>query len=74
MANAVDSAHKWVRIGGDTMTGDLLFSNSATTTRQIRGIVGDNDYWRVAGGATAANAGWMEIATADDGNEPIYVR
>lgn len=57
-----------------TLGGDLLFSNSATATRQIRGVVGDNDYWRIAGGATAANAGWMEIATADDGNEPIYVR
>lgn len=57
-----------------TFGGDLLFTNSATTTRQIRGVVGDNDYWRIAGGATAANAGWMEIATADDGNEPIYVR
>lgn len=57
-----------------TFGGDLLFNNSGTTTRQIRGVVGDNDYWRIAGGATAANAGWMEIATADDGNEPIYVR
>ena len=63
-----------VALAGDTMTGDLLFSNSGTTIRQIRGIVGDNDYWRIAGGATAANGGWMEIATADDGNEPIYVR
>ena len=59
---------------GGTMTGDLLFADSGTTTRQIRGIVGANDYWRIAGGATASNAGWMEIATADDGNEPIYVR
>ena len=23
MANAVDSAHKWVRLGGDTMTGSI---------------------------------------------------
>ena len=59
---------------GDTMSGDLLFSDSRTTTRQVRGTVGTNDYWRVAGGATASNAGWMEIATADDGNEPIYAR
>ena len=59
---------------GDTMSGDLLFADSNTTTRQIRGVVGTNDYWRVAGGATAANGGWMEIATADDGNEPIYAR
>lgn len=59
---------------GDTMSGDLLFADSNITTRQIRGVVGTNDYWRVAGGATAANGGWMEIATADDGNEPIYAR
>lgn len=82
----LDSAHSWtatevynymtarVLKAGDTMSGDLLFSNSGTTTRQVRGIVGDNDYWRIAGGATAANAGYMELATADDGNEPIYVR
>ena len=61
-------------LSGGTLTGDLLFSDSDTNIRQIRGVVGDNDYWRVAGGATASNAGWMEIATADDGNEPIYVR
>lgn len=59
---------------GDQLSSDLLFANSGTSTRQIRGIVGDNDYWRIAGGATASNAGWMEVATADDGNEPIYVR
>lgn len=59
---------------GDTMSGDLLFSDSGTTIRQVQGKVGANDYWRVAGGATASNAGWMEIATADDGVEPIYAR
>lgn len=60
--------------GAKTFSNNIEFSNSGTTTRQIGGIVGDNDRWRVAGGATAANAGWMEIATADDGNEPVYVR
>lgn len=59
---------------GDTMTGDLLFSNSGTGIRQIRFTMGDNDFSRIAVGATASNAGWMEIATADDGTEPIYVR
>lgn len=34
----------------------------------------DNDYFRIRVGATASNAGWVELATADDGNEPIYVR
>lgn len=64
----------YLPLSGGTLTGDLLFSNSITTTRQIRGVVGYNDYWRVSGGATASNDGWMEIATADDGTEPIYVR
>lgn len=59
---------------GDTMSGDLLFSNSGTSTRQIRFTAGDNDYGRLAAGATATNAGWVELASADDGNEPIYVR
>jgi len=85
-SNLMDSAHNWnatevynymtarVLKAGDTMTGDLFFANSGTGIRQIRGTVGDNDYWRIAGGAVESNAGYMEIATADDGNESIYVR
>jgi len=65
---------RYVKKSGDTMTGDLLFSNSGTGIRQIRFTMGDNDFGRIAVGATASNAGWMEIATADDGTEPIYVR
>lgn len=34
----------------------------------------DNDYFRIYAGGTASNSGYVEIATADDGNEPIYVR
>jgi hypothetical protein len=34
----------------------------------------DNDYFRILIGGTASNAGYVEIATADDGTEPIYVR
>jgi hypothetical protein len=34
----------------------------------------DNDQARILVGATATNAGYLEIATADDGTEPIYVR
>lgn len=30
MANAVDGSHKWVRLGGDTMTGTLTIHNSGT--------------------------------------------
>lgn len=34
----------------------------------------DNDYFRLRVGGTASNAGYVEFATADDGNEPIYFR
>jgi hypothetical protein len=34
----------------------------------------DNDQARILVGGTATNAGYLEIATADDGTEPIYVR
>lgn len=33
----------------------------------------DNDYFRILTGG-ASNKGYVELATADDGNEPIYVR
>lgn len=36
--------------------------------------IADNDYFRIRTGGTASNAGYVELATADDGNEPIYVR
>ena len=34
----------------------------------------DNDFFRIRVGGTGSNAGYVEIATADDGTEPIYVR
>jgi len=66
---------------GDTVTvnsqvsGNITFSdNSTTTSRGVTGTVGTNDYWKYGGGATGSNAGYAEIATGDDGTEPIYVR
>ena len=51
----------------NTVTGtnaaDLVYANMA-----------DNDLFRIRVGGTASNAGWVELATADDGTEPIYVR
>ena len=70
----ISHSHSYVPLSGGTMTGNLLFSNSGTALRGIQGTCGDNDYWRVMGGASSANNGYMEIATADDGSEPIYVR
>ena len=58
-----------------TQNGDIIINQASTTgTRQVRFQGGDNDYGRVAFGGTASNAGWMEIASADGGNEPIYAR
>jgi hypothetical protein len=55
--------------------GNINFvNNSGTTTRGIIGLCGDSDYWFYGGGATASNAGFAQISTGDDGNEPIYVR
>lgn len=73
-AAAASHAHSYLPLSGGTLTGSLLFSNSGTTLRGMQGTMGDNDQWRVMGGATASNAGFLEIATSDDGNEPIYVR
>ncbi len=43
------------------------------TTALVQASVASNDLFRIAAGG-AANAGWAEIATGDDANEPIYVR
>lgn len=58
------------------ITGNLAFSNTgdtAHTGRGIYGIIGTNDDWVIRGSQTAQNAGYLEIATGDDGQEPIYV-
>ena len=74
---------RYVKKAGDTMTGDLnisgghilyMLQTSPTSTQQIHLQGGSNDYGRIAFGATGSNAGWMEIASCYDGNEPIYAR
>jgi hypothetical protein len=65
--------------GLKTINNNLLFADSGTTKRGIQGTCGTNDMWFVGGGATATNAGFLEISTGDDGQtvgscEPIYVR
>lgn len=61
----------------------VAFANNAS---RVYGSVGDtgehelvrcdmnNDQFRIIAGSSDINNGWAEIATADDGNEPIYVR
>lgn len=67
--------------GNQWVNGNLLFTditgNTADTGMSLKGIygrIGGNDGWRIAGGARANNVGYLEIATCDDMNEPIYVR
>ena len=61
--------------GNINQNADIIMGQAGSTgVRQIRMQCGDNDFGRIAVGATASNAGWLEIATADDANEPIYVR
>ena len=62
------------------VSGNITFADTGgTAKRGIQGTVGTNDFWFVGGGSTASNAGYMEIATGDDGQggagaaEPIYI-
>lgn len=77
--NVTGSSSLNVLKAGDTMSGNLFFANTNNTTTTgstplgIYGSVGDNDGWRIVG-LGGSNAGSLEIATDDDGNEPIYVR
>ena len=72
---ASSSQQNLTGIGSINMAGDIIVaSNGDTGTRQIRLCGGSNDFGRIAVGASANNAAWMEIATADDATEPIYVR
>lgn len=62
--------------GNMSGVGQISFSAlSGTNGRALlyQGMA-DNDFFRIYVGGTASNSGYAEIATADDGNEPIYVR
>ena len=50
--------------GNITLTGQ---------NQQISGNMATNDYWRLLGGGSN-DGGYLEIATSDNGNEPVYVR
>jgi hypothetical protein len=55
----------------NTVVATVTGTNSADL---VYGNMADNDQFRIRVGGTATNAGFVEIATADDGTEPIHVR
>jgi hypothetical protein len=57
-----------------TSSGVIRTVTGTNSAELVRGNMGDNDQARILVGATASNAGFLEIATADDGTEPIHVR
>lgn len=64
-------------ISGDmSNVGKISFSVLSGTDGRalLQQQMADSDFFRIYCGGTASNAGYAEIATADDGNEPIYVR
>jgi len=62
-------------ITASTFTGNLFLSVSGTTNAAIVSAnVAGSDYFRILVGGTATDGGFVEFATADNGNEPIYFR
>lgn len=53
---------------------NITFSDSVNSLKGIQGTVGNSDVWRVVGGSSGTNLGYLELATADNGDKPIYVR
>lgn len=64
----------YLPLSGGTMTGTITNNIANGADRNILyGTIGANDRYCIrAGGAN--NAGWLEIATAGNGTEPIYIR
>lgn len=74
------AGNQWTS-GSQWVNGSLFFTditgNTADTGTSLKGIygcIGGDDGWRIAGGARENNNGYLEIATDNDMNEPIYVR
>lgn len=78
-AAATNHTHSYLPLGGGTISGTITLTAGGSTvdgtvTAQLKGIMGSNDSWRIGVGATASDSGFVEFATADNGDEPIYIR
>ena len=61
--------------GTANISGQITFPNvTSGFANGVKWQVGDNNYAIIRGGATGSDGGYLEIATADGTNEPIYVR
>ena len=82
----VTKSSSWISIGYSAQVNYASSAGSSGSASKVYGQVGDtgahelvkcdmnNDQFRIIAGSSGYNKGWAEIATADDGNEPIYVR
>lgn len=70
------SALEYLPLAGGTMKGTIDFEALTGTASRtlIQGRMASNDVFRIMIGATKDDSGYAEIATADNGSEPIYVR
>lgn len=73
-AKTKSAVGNYLPLSGGTLTGNLNFANASTGIRGITGTIGGNDFWRVVGGATSTDSGYLELATGEGANEPIYIR
>lgn len=82
----VTKSSSWIGIGYSAQVNYASSAGSSGSASKVYGQVGDtgshelvrcdmsNDQFRIIAGSSGYNKGWAEIATGDDGNEPIYVR
>ena len=68
--NGSNTGYANLRVKNIDSNGMLTFGNNEGG---VYGVMGDNDSYRIWGRSTSSNQGYLEISTADDGNEPIIV-
>jgi len=71
LQNGRNNPHTWVFSTDGSLTAPTCTDGEELTLLTAK--MATNDFFRIHVGGTS-NAGWAELATADDGNEPIYVR
>ena len=82
----VTKSSSWIGIGYSAQVNYASSAGSSGSASKVYGQVEstgshelvrcdmNSDQFRIIAGSSGNNNGWAEIATADDGNEPIYVR